>query len=90
MGAFLITREGGSATLMNIMFACSEGSYAYLAMDHAPSMPVSDEAMNTLSSQSRNILSSGLQSVSMTPITNDPEDGPLKVFQSLLCFQAGN
>ena len=87
MGAFLIKRDGGGATLMNIMFDCGASSYAYLAMNHSPILPVSDDALTALSGQSRNILTTGLQSVPMTPITDDPYDAPLKVFNSLLCLE---
>lgn len=85
VASLLITRADGGATLMDQMTDCASGQYVYLAMDHAPELPVTAEALDQLAQYSSNIVSSSLRALTFTPITDDPYDAPMAAVRDLVC-----
>lgn len=85
VASLLITRADGGATLMDQMTDCASGQYVYLAMDHAPELPVTADALDQLAQYSSNILSSSLRALTFTPITDDPYDAPMAAVRDLVC-----
>ncbi len=85
VASLLITRADGGATLMDQMTDCDSGQYVYLAMDHAPELPVTPEALDQLAQYSSNIVSSSLRELTFSPITDDPYDAPMAAVRGLVC-----
>ena len=85
VAAVLITRQDSSATLMEMMFRCASNEYVYLGMDHSPVLPVTDTKLALLASQSDSIITTNLNGVIFSPITDDPYDAPMAALSVELC-----
>lgn len=85
VASVIIQRSDDGRTLMDIGLYCGQMGYTYLAMDHGPFFDLSAEGLAKLASQSEAIASTGLQSLTMSPITDDPYDAPLLGLYGKIC-----
>lgn len=83
--SLLITRPDNSVTLMDVMLVCSERGYAYLAMDHTPSIPVSRQSLDQLAQYSEAILASNLNGLTVSPLSDEAYDAPMLALYNLVC-----